>query len=182
MIAIIGKYGSGKTTFLKKIESYGFSVLYTDDFFKKCYEKNEECYCIIKESLGQEFVDDKSVLKNKLREFIIENKNNINIIEKLVYPVLEDHLKNNKYDFVEIPNLFTQNANFVKYFEQIFNIEISEEQRLKNIEKKYVDKKTSKLNNKLNNGKKGKKVVNIMWEDTHKKDFFIDFLKSLKLL
>ncbi|MGZ9413135.1 dephospho-CoA kinase [Mycoplasma sp. Z386] len=182
MIAVIGKYGSGKTTFLKKIEKYGYKVLYTDDFYKECYAKNGVCVSIIKEKLGINFIKNDEVNKEEIRNFILNDKGNINKLEQLVYPVLEEHLSKYKYDFVEIPNLFTKNANFLRFFSQILNIQTTEEKRQKNIKKKGVNKKISELNNFLNNGKIGKKVVNISWEDIEKENFFEDFFTTLKIL
>ncbi|WGI36448.1 dephospho-CoA kinase [Mesomycoplasma lagogenitalium] len=179
MIAIIGKYGVGKTTFLKKVESFGYKILYTDEFFANCYKFNNSCYWAIKNELGQNYVNESEVIKNELRNFILKDKNNINILEKIVYPILEKHLEENRYDFVEIPNIFSKNANFERFFSHIFNIKTSEKKRQENIEKKGVLKKNSNLNNSLNVGKIKKKVVDILWEDIEKEDFFINFFKSL---
>ncbi|VEU59706.1 dephospho-CoA kinase [Mesomycoplasma neurolyticum] len=178
MIAITGKYGSGKTTFLKKIASYGYKVLNCDEFITKCYQKNNLCYLKIKETLGNDFVNEKHVLKDKLREFIVEKPDNINIIEKLVYPILEQHLIQNTYDFVEIANIQGKNIDFSKYFTKIYVLVTPEKQRQQNIQNKNVDKLVKNINNSLNIGNVGKKTVNILWEDINKTGFFETFFKN----
>ncbi|WP_033160863.1 dephospho-CoA kinase [[Mycoplasma] collis] len=178
MIAITGKYGSGKTTLLNKIAKYNYKVLNCDDFIKECYKKNNLCYLKIKKKLGEDFINHDEVDKNKLREFILKDKSNINIIEKLVYPILEEHLKNNKYDFVEIANIKGANLDFSKYFTKIFVLITPEEQRQKNINSKSVDKKIQNINNSLNSGIVGVPTVNIMWKDVDKENFFVTFFKK----
>ncbi|MBN3534618.1 dephospho-CoA kinase [Mycoplasma procyoni] len=179
MIAIIGKYGSGKTTFLKKVETYGYKVLYSDEFYKQSYLTPNESYKLIKEHLGEEFVDSEQVNKEKIRDFLLENPKNRDTLEKLIYPVLERHLESNKYDFVEIPNLFTKNANFERFFSKIVNIVAQDEQREKNIKNKGVNTKISNLNNSLNSLQIGKNVVNISWKMIEKKDFFETFFQTI---
>lgn len=185
MYAVIGKYAVGKTTFLNLLQDYSKKVLkkeqkilFSDEFFQKCYLKNEPCFLALKK-YNPSFVEENQVNKEKLREFIRSNIDNINIIEKLVYPFLENHLKNNKYDFVEIPNLYTKNANFTIYFDGVINIYSSEEQRVKNIMNKNVNNSISSLNDFLNKGFFDKVDVNICNSDWKNEDFFPKFFSKL---
>ena len=91
-----------------------------------CYLKDNFCYFVLK-NYNFVFVKDMKVNKEKLREFIRSNLDNINIIEKFVYFFLEEYLKNNKYDFVEIFNLYFKNVNFVVYFDKVICIFFFEE-------------------------------------------------------
>ena len=119
MIAIIGEPGAGKTFTIKLLEKKGFSILIADDFFKSQYLFDNEGYNIIKNNLGIKYVDKKSVIIEKLREYSINNMDNL---EKLIHPLLENHLKLKKYDFVEIPILNSTYCNFNQYFTRVLNI------------------------------------------------------------
>ncbi len=119
MIAIIGLPGSGKTYTIKLLEKMGYSILIADDFFREQYKYGNEGYLLIKNNLGNEFVNEKSVDRNALRNFAIENMDKI---EELVHPILEEHLKKNKYDFVELPIINSKYADFKKYFGVVINI------------------------------------------------------------
>ncbi|WP_041363606.1 dephospho-CoA kinase [Mesomycoplasma hyorhinis] len=183
--AVIGKYAVGKTTFLNLLQEYSKKVLkkeqkilFSDEFFQMCYLKDNPCYLALK-NYNPAFVKEMKVNKEKLREFIRSNPDNINIIEKLVYPFLEEHLKNNKYDFVEIPNLYSKNANFAVYFDKVIRVFSSEEQRVKNIVNKNVNNSISSLNDFLNKGFCHKVDVNISNSEWKNEDFFPKFFSEL---
>jgi dephospho-CoA kinase len=68
MIAIIGKPGVGKSHLLDKLQKRGFKTLKADVFFSNSYLHGNKCYKLIKNQLGAEFVDKKTVLKAKLKQ------------------------------------------------------------------------------------------------------------------
>ncbi|VEU68486.1 dephospho-CoA kinase [Mycoplasmopsis pulmonis] len=172
MIAITGKAGVGKTTFLKKMEKKGYKILYSDNFFNQDYEKGYQSYQLIKDNLGQDFVNDQRVDKKRLKNWIKEDLSNLDRLEKLIYPLLKTHLEQNFYDFVEIPVLGSKNVDFYPLFSKIYNIEISESQRLEQLKKRGVDNSDISFFESINKGVIGKKVVNISLENLEKIEKF----------
>ncbi|ATP59678.1 HAD-IIB family hydrolase [Mesomycoplasma dispar] len=177
-VAVVGYYASGKTTFLKNIEKSGYSVLYTDDFFANCYSTNGKCFEAIKE-IRADFVNENYLDKNKIRDFMLENEGNRNLIEKTVYPFLEEHLSKNHYHFVEIPNLWTENANFLQFFSKVVWIKTSKKQQLLNIENKKVKNSVSHKNQALNSNKIKFYDVKISHRKWKKRHFFAKFFHKI---
>ncbi len=160
MIAIVGKTAVGKTFILEKAKSLGYTTLNCDNFFKKEYTKGQKCYEIIKKNLGKTYVNDIGVDK-KMLKMLIKTKNGRNMLENLIYPILFDHLSNNKYDFVEIPILSNLNSNFAIFFSKILNITASMETREKNLKFKNVDNYDFMFFDTINNGYLGSDSVDI---------------------
>ncbi|MXR56895.1 dephospho-CoA kinase [Mycoplasma flocculare] len=177
-VAIVGSYASGKTTFLKKIEKFGYSVLYTDNFFKNCYLLNGDCFQAIKK-IRPDFICKNVVDKEKIRDFMVKNEKNRALIEKAVYGFLENHLTKNHYHFVEIPNLWTKNANFLKFFSKIVWIDTSKEQQLLNIKNKKVKKSVWMKNQALNSNKIKFYDVKISSQKWKKRRFFPKFFHKI---
>ena len=119
MIALIGLPGNGKTYTIKLLKKEGYSVLIADEFFHEQYKVGNEAYELIKKHLGSSFVNKKGVDRSKLRDYAIDN---MDTLEKLVHPILEQHLLKHKYDFVEIPIINSKHVNFYKLFSQVINI------------------------------------------------------------
>lgn len=119
MIALIGLPGSGKTYTIKLLKQKGYSVLIADDFFKDQYKKGNVGYSLIKKELGNDFVNNETVIIYKLRDYSIHNMSHI---ESIVHPILEKHLQTHSYDFVELPIIASKYANFKNLFSLIINI------------------------------------------------------------
>ena len=124
MIAIVGEPGVGKTYTIKLLKKSGYSILIADEFLKEQYLFNNDGYKIIKKYLGKEYVNNHSVDIIKLRNYALTN---IDRLEKLVHPLLVNHLIVNKYDFVEIPILNSKHCNFIKLFQKGIIITDSQE-------------------------------------------------------
>ncbi|MBG0730691.1 HAD-IIB family hydrolase [Mycoplasma sp. 'Moose RK'] len=176
--AVVGKYAVGKTTFLKKVETFGYSVLYTDDFFANCYQNNGDCFLKIKK-IRPDFVNQNHINKNKIRDFMVSSQENRDLIEMEIYPILEKHLNENYYHFVEIPNLWTKNANFLKFFSKIIWIVTDEKQRVLNIQQKKVEKSISAKNSLLNEIKIEFYDVKISDKKWKKARFFPKFFRKV---
>ncbi|MBN0919636.1 dephospho-CoA kinase [[Mycoplasma] gypis] len=161
MIAIIGKSGVGKTTLLNILEARGFKTFIADNYVKNIYKKGSIGYKKIQEILGDQYVNEYEVDKKALRDSIIQDYNFVDKLEKIIYPIIEDHLKNHHYDFAEVPNIYTSNGNFVPLFNKIIRIETSEKIRLKNLKKRNVNNLEKNVIDTLNKGFFNDKVVNI---------------------
>ncbi|WP_341491774.1 HAD-IIB family hydrolase [Mesomycoplasma ovipneumoniae] len=177
-IAIVGFYASGKTTFLKAVEKFGYSVLYTDEFYFNCFSENNPCFEIVKK-FKPDFIHNNVLDKNKLRDFMVESQQNRDFIEQKIYPILEEHLRNNYYHFVEIPNLWTKNADFQAFFWKTVWISASRKQLLLNIKAKKVKKEVWQKNQALNGNKikfYNVKISNSKWK---RPSFFPKFFTKI---
>ena len=148
-IGITGSIAAGKTT-ASKILSYKRGPLFSaDKVIKTIYRNNN-----FKKLLTREFsINKKSNLKNLLKEKILQDKKNINKLEKIIHPMVRKEMKKfsiinkrKKKLFYEIPLLIEN--KLMKYFDIIIFIKAKKKVRLKRFKFKGGDEK---LFNILNN-------------------------------
>ncbi|WP_027334523.1 dephospho-CoA kinase [Mycoplasmopsis felifaucium] len=139
MIAIIGKVASGKSTLLNKLKHRGFKIFNCDKFFIEEYKKNGFFYNEINNKIGSFLNDENGISKQKIKEWISQNPNSLDVLEKCTYPVLFQYLKINSFDFVEIPKLISKNFDFSSLFSGIICLENSASKFLQNYIKRSVD-------------------------------------------
>ncbi len=123
MIAIIGNPNVGKTTFLRKLRSKGYSTYETDAWVSEQYN-NKESYTFkeLVKQFGDSIVKDNKIDKNALKKLINDDFSNLKKIELIVHPLIKAHLEQNKYDFVEIPIIKWSPVNFIDLFDMVLNI------------------------------------------------------------
>ena len=90
-ICVVGDIGSGKSYVSKK---FGFPVFNADAEVNKIYRKNKKCFEKLKKELPKHIISF-PVKKKEISQAIIESKNNIYKIIKIVHP--EVRLKMNKF-------------------------------------------------------------------------------------
>lgn len=159
MIAVIGKIGVGKSTFLHNCGVDEHKIFFTDKFVEKEYRKNGVLYNAIKSKIGDFLIDDNGVSKSKIREWINQTYSNINILEKVVMPEIFRALKKGNYELVELPILVNENFDFLPLFNMVLCLSTSEQKRQKNLLKRNVDKSTLKALDKKNDTKKAIKAL-----------------------
>ncbi len=160
MIAIIGKTCVGKTFLLNKAHELGYSTLNCDLFFTEQYKYGNKCYELIKMNLGSKYVNNEEVDKKMIKQ-LISNKNGLNLLENLIFPILFEHLKKNDYDFVEIPILYSKMVDFESLFQKTLNITASMETRRKILKFKNVDNYDFEFYDSINTGFSKKENVDI---------------------
>ena len=113
-IGIVGAIGSGKSYVAKQ---FGYPVFNADYEVGKIYKKNKKCFKKLKKMLP-EHIFSFPVRTNELSKAIIENKNNIKKINKVIHPEVRLKMKkflkrNKKKDFVvlDIPLLLEGKIN-----------------------------------------------------------------------
>ncbi len=151
MVALIGKTCVGKTFLLEKAREMGYSTLNCDDFFKEQYKFGNKCYKLIESNFGESYVNQINVDKNRVKK-LISNKKSRDAIEKIIFPVLFEHLQNFKYDFVEIPILYSENGKFEHFFRKTLNVIASMDTRKKILKFKNVDNYDFEFFDSLNTG------------------------------
>ncbi|TNK81975.1 dephospho-CoA kinase, partial [Mycoplasmopsis pullorum] len=119
MIAVVGKVASGKSTFLKHLQELGYKTFICDDYVNWLYRNDEQVKLNFINFFGQGVVQNGQINKSFLKEQIKLNPQNLKFIEKVIFPIIFEHLKTHLYDFVEIPVLFTEIVDFSKLFSAI---------------------------------------------------------------
>lgn len=173
-IGITGSIASGKTT-ASKILSYKRGPLFSaDKEINKFYKDNN-----FKRLLVKKFnIKKKLNLKNSLKKKILENKKNIEKLEKIIHPLVRNKMKkfsklHHKKDkiFYEIP-LLVENK-LMKYFDVILFIKAKKKIRLRRFmfkggskklfntlnKKQFTDKKKSRYSDHII---KNEKNINIL--------------------
>ena len=113
-IGILGEIGSGKSHVAKQ---FGYPIFNADTQVSKLYRKSRKCYTKLKKILP-EYIKSFPVKKSKLSEAVINNKNNLKKIIKIVHPEIRlrmNHfIRKNKYKkfvILDIPLLVENKMN-----------------------------------------------------------------------
>src|SRR5210317_1631112 len=113
-IALVGSIGSGKT-FISNL--FGYPVFNADESVSKIYSTNKKIFYKLNKKLHK-FFTEQPVKKKELIKAILENKNSLNIISKIVHPEVRKDLqkfmkKHNKKKAIvlDIPLLFENKLN-----------------------------------------------------------------------
>ncbi len=183
-IGITGSISSGKTT-VSKILSAGKGPFFSADLVvKKLYQKKSFKKKILKIF---KFRNTKNI-KKSLKQKILENKNNLKIMEKIIHPIVRDEMKkfikrNKKKNFIflEIPLLIE--SKLMKNFDKIIFVKASKSIRLKRFKKKGGSKELFTMLNKkqLSDARKIKYCDHIIVNEKNKKTLKKNLLDILKL-
>ena len=146
-IGIVGDIGSGKSFVANQ---FGYPVFNADKEVSKIYKKNKNCFLKLKRQLPK-FIHSFPIKKKELKKAVLENKNNLKKIEKIVHPEVQKNMKkfmkinkNKKMLIFDIP-LLIENKIFKK--NDIIII--------------FVDAKNKKIKRKLKKRKNyDKKILN----------------------
>ena len=163
-IGITGSLASGKTT-ASKFLSYRRGPLFSADKAVRELYQNKKFKSLIRRRFK---IHKRNKLKKTLKKIILERKENITKLEKIIHPLIRKKMRsftfqnrNKKLLFYEIPLLIE--SKLMKQFNVIIFIKAKKQLRLK----RFVLKKGEKnffnlLNNKQMNDKKKLNFV-IMW-------------------
>ena len=93
-IGVLGDICSGKSFASKQ---FGYPVFDADKEVLKIYKKDFQCFKKLKKKLPK-FIHSFPIKKKELKTAILENKNNIKKIEKVIHPKVKKNMKK----FIEI--------------------------------------------------------------------------------
>ncbi len=152
-IGITGSLASGKTTASKILSARRGPLFSADKAVKELY-KNKHFRSLVSRRFR---IKNNSQLKKSLKKLILENKDNIKKLEKIIHPLVRKKMKsftsknqNKKLLFYEIPLLIE--SKLMKYFSVVVFIKAKRQLRLKRFQLKSGDKKLfNLLNNKQMN-------------------------------
>ena len=174
-ICIVGDIGSGKSYVAKQFK---YPVFDADNEVIKIYRKSRKCFKKLKKTIPK-YIFSFPVRRNELAKAVLENKNNIKKINKIVHP--EVRLRMNKFFkknkkkkavILDIPLLLEGKINIKK------NILVFVEAKRKEINKRL--KKRHNFNPKI--FKKLKKLQLPLETKKKKSDFIIkNNFKSLSI-
>ena len=153
-IAITGKIGSGKTSLCNIIKKIGYKVYESDKEVEKLLKRAqiiEDVKLLYKGKIRNLIDNNGNINKKILGDFLFSNKNELDKLEKLLYPLLEGQKKkfveensNEEFIFFDIPLLFEKKMH--KKFDKIIFLDVSKE-----IQEKRVMKRKGMTKNKLDN-------------------------------
>jgi len=148
-IGITGSLSSGKTT-ASKILSYKRGPLFSADISVKELYQDKSFQSVISRKFK---IKNKIKIKNYLRKKIIEDKEILVKLEKIIHPLVRKKMKkftarykNKNLLFYEIPLLIE--SKLMKFFDLIIFIRAKKETRLKRFKSKHGDEKLFNFLNK----------------------------------
>ncbi len=118
-IGLTGSIGTGKSTIANMFAKLGIKIWSADDAVHRLYLKNGSANIELQKNFSNIINENGDIDRIKLSKLIIENKNILPIIEKIVHPLVkkdrEEFIKkalktNDKYVILDIPLLFETNA------------------------------------------------------------------------
>ena len=133
-IGITGDIGSGKSFVASQ---FGYPVFNADKEVKKIYKNSKNCFIELKKNLPK-FITSYPIKKKDLKKAVLENKNNLKKIEKIVHPEVQKSMKK----FIKT----NKNKKIL-----VFDIPLLMENKIykKNYILVYVDAKKKDINKKL---------------------------------
>ena len=133
-IGITGDIGSGKSFVANQ---FGYPVFNAYKEVKKIYKNSKKCFMKLKKNLPK-FITSYPIKKKDLNKAVLENKNNLKKIEKIVHPEVQKSMKK----FIKT----NKNKKIL-----VFDIPLLMENKIykKNYILVYVDAKKKDINKKL---------------------------------
>ena len=137
-IGILGEIGSGKSYVAKK---FGFPVFNADEEVNKIYKKNKKCFKKLKKAFPN-YIFSFPIKRKDLTKIVIDKKNNIKKINKIVHPEVRLRMKkffkknkSKKAVILDIPLLLENKINNKK------DVLVFVDAKKKDIEKKLIKRK-----------------------------------------
>tara|TARA_B100001250_G_scaffold1498_1_gene1331 strand:- start:677 stop:1267 length:591 start_codon:yes stop_codon:yes gene_type:complete len=181
-IGILGDIGSGKS-FLSKL--FGYPVFNADKEVSNIYKKNKNCFIKLKKILPK-YIISFPIKKKQLQNAVLENKNNLKKIERIVHPEVKKNLKNfiklnksKKVLIFDIPLLLENKIyknNFVLVYVDAKKKDINKKLRER---KNYNERIIKKLRNSQLHLEIKKKKANYIIKNKFKKKHLKNSVKIL---
>jgi len=90
ILGLTGSIGMGKTTTAKMFSDYGVPVWDADTTVHQLYKEDEKTIKIFQKKIPHVVLDNQ-VSREALKNFIIEDKENLKKIEEIIHPLVADH-------------------------------------------------------------------------------------------
>ena len=135
LVGITGGIGSGKTVVSKMLARRGFKIFYADTIAKKLYTTDKNLVAEIVKVYGKDILNYKGrIILPKLRERIFASKKSYQAINKIVHPIVIDHIKKearkSKFDMVVIESALLFESGFNKELDYVITVYANEKNRI----------------------------------------------------
>lgn len=138
-VAITGQKASGKTLIANYLRKNGHKVIDTDKLAKELY-KDIKITTDLEKHLGVNLHDNTTFNLQYLRNYLVENENEIKILNDFIHPLVKKEIieiiktSNEAILYFEVPLLFSH--KIYELFNFMIGVEVSVEKQLKNLEKR----------------------------------------------
>ncbi len=135
LIGITGGIGSGKTVVCKMLARRGFKVFYADAIAKKLYTTDKNLAADIVKHFGKDILNFKGrIILPKLKERIFASKKSYQTINKIVHPVVIEHIKKearkSKFNLVLIESALHFESGFNSQMDHMVTVYANEKNRI----------------------------------------------------
>ncbi|MEA3290482.1 MAG: dephospho-CoA kinase [Campylobacterota bacterium] len=175
-IALTGGIATGKSTVASLFMLHGFLTIDADQIAHKLLDEN---YKTIEELFGNQYIEDKKVLRKKLGDLIFNNEDEKLKLEQFIHPLIKEQIikeaavfeQQNKPYLIDIPLFFEKRNYDIKRSVVVYTPKEIQLQRLTKRDDISEDDAKSRISNQMDIEEK-KKLA----------DFIIDNSKDLKNL
>ena len=181
IVGITGKIASGKSTILEEFRKAGFDVISSDVIVKNLYDKKSVAELISK---AFSLTFNNNVDKSILREYLVNNPNDIEKLNQIIHPLVKQEIFNfikhskSKIIAVEVPLLFE--AHMEGLFDYIIGSDISDENQNIRLNLRDKDKASSlKVINANHKFDKNKKYIDFIIDNNYNLDTFLVNIQSI---
>ncbi len=172
-IGILGNIGSGKSYISKQ---FGYPVFNADREVSKIYKKDKKCFNSLRKKIPK-YIFSFPIKKKELRKSILKDKKNINIINKIVHPLVRAKMNkffkkniNKKIVILDVPLLLENKLNIGNYI--LIFVDAKKKQIIKRLKlrKNYNYLIFKKLNQLQLSLEKKRKTANYIIKNDFKKN------------
>jgi dephospho-CoA kinase len=123
LVCVTGKMGSGKTTAINALKSWGFNTFVMDDYIHHIYLPYKIGYYKIINTFGKRYINPYGVNRAELKKLVFNSPTALGKLNKIMIPIMQKKLadlkKHKKLTFVELAVYLNHPRSFQKYFDKI---------------------------------------------------------------
>lgn len=150
---ITGGQGSGKSLVMGFLKEKGFACIYADKIVHELYRSGNEGEILINKNFGERFLNKQgNVCRTKLKKLVLENKGNIEKLNKLIHPLVYKKITELVYGYlasgwknIAIEAVYFEEKKFGKIVDKVVWVE------RENRKKEFSVKKPSRVDFVLEN-------------------------------
>lgn len=142
VIGITGGVGAGKSTVLEILEKdYHAQIIQADEVAHLLMKPGQVCYQEIIDAFGDEIVsEDKSFNKRAISDLIFKNKENQEVMNRIVHPAVKAKIKEmiqeSSYELIVVEAALLIEAGFRDICDEFWYIYVSTQERVKRLYEK----------------------------------------------
>lgn len=135
LVGITGGIGSGKTVVCRMLARRGFKIFYADNIAKSLYKTDKKLVASIVRAFGKDILNFKGqVILPKLKERVFASRKAYQDINRIVHPVVIDHIKKearkSKFDVVIIESALLFESGFNSQLDYVVMVYANKKNRI----------------------------------------------------